>query len=60
MLPGVIASGPSLQKQRFFAECAAAFDFLSTFYALPKERQEELITMLNQMQVAVAMERKQT
>lgn len=58
MIPSVIATGPSIQKQRFFGECAAAFNFLSTFYALPKDKQEELINIVNIMQVESSMANK--
>lgn len=58
MLPGVVATGPNLAKERFFTECAAAFQFLSTFYTLPKEKQEEIINVINIMQVENQMEAK--
>ena len=49
MIPAAIVTGPSAQKQRFFAECAAAFDFLSTFYGLTREQQEKIATDMNIM-----------
>ena len=58
MIPGIVATGPSLQKERFFKECAAAFEFLSTFYTLPKDKQEELVNVINIMQVESSMKAK--
>lgn len=47
MIPAIVATGPSAQKERFFVECSAAFHFLATFYTLSREAQEELLQTIN-------------
>lgn len=43
-------TGPSSQKAKFFSEIASAFTFLSVFYSLSKERQLELLQIINKFQ----------
>lgn len=37
------ATGPSEAKSKFFAECSAAFEFLSLYHRLSAKDQEELL-----------------